>query len=33
MGYEDGNSFRRLFKKRVGLGPSEYRKRFKNVRQ
>lgn len=33
VGYEDGNSFRRLFKKRVGLGPSEYRKRFKNVRQ
>lgn len=32
VGYEDGNSFRRLFKQRVGLVPSTYRKRFENVR-
>ena len=28
VGYEDGNSFRRLFKERVGLSPMAYRKRF-----
>lgn len=28
VGYEDGNSFRRLFKARVGVGPSDYRKKF-----
>lgn len=33
VGYDDGNSFRRLFKQRVGLTPSAYRKRFANVRQ
>ncbi|MGB4073694.1 GlxA family transcriptional regulator [Pseudomonas sp.] len=33
VGYDDGNSFRRLFKQRVGLTPSAYRKRFENVRQ
>jgi transcriptional regulator GlxA family with amidase domain len=32
VGYEDGNSFRRLFKQRVGLAPSAYRKRFENTR-
>lgn len=32
VGYEDGNSFRRLFKQRVGLSPSDYRKRFETVR-
>lgn len=32
VGYEDGNSFRRLFKQRVGLAPSAYRKRFENSR-
>lgn len=33
VGYDDGNSFRRLFKQRVGLTPSAYRKRFENARQ
>jgi transcriptional regulator GlxA family with amidase domain len=33
VGYEDGNSFRRLFKQRVGLAPSAYRKRFASLRQ
>ncbi|MDX5299278.1 MAG: helix-turn-helix domain-containing protein [Gammaproteobacteria bacterium] len=28
VGYEDNNSFRRLFKERVGLSPGDYRKRF-----
>ena len=28
VGYEDGNSFRRLFKEKVGLTPGAYRKRF-----
>jgi transcriptional regulator GlxA family with amidase domain len=28
VGYEDGNSFRRLFQQRVGLLPAAYRKRF-----
>lgn len=32
VGYEDGNSFRRLFKERVGLSPMAYRKRFENIR-
>lgn len=32
VGYEDGNSFRRLFKQRVGLAPNAYRKRFENLR-
>jgi transcriptional regulator GlxA family with amidase domain len=32
VGYEDGSSFRRLFKQRVGLAPSAYRKRFTNLR-
>ena len=33
VGYEDGNSFRRLFKERVGLSPMAYRKRFESVRR
>lgn len=28
VGYEDGNSFRRLFRQRVGLLPAAYRKKF-----
>lgn len=28
VGYEDGSSFRRLFKERVGLSPGAYRRRF-----
>ena len=28
VGYEDSNSFRRLFKKRTGLSPGSYRKKF-----
>lgn len=28
IGYEDSNSFRRLFKTRVGVGPTDYRKKF-----
>ena len=30
VGYEDSNSFRRLFKQRVGLAPNAYRRRFRN---
>jgi transcriptional regulator GlxA family with amidase domain len=28
VGYEDSNSFRRLFQQRVGLLPASYRKKF-----
>ncbi len=28
VGYEDGSSFRRLFKQRVGISPGAYRRRF-----
>jgi transcriptional regulator GlxA family with amidase domain len=28
IGYEDASSFRRLFKKKTGLTPTEYRNRF-----
>ncbi|MNV19753.1 HTH-type transcriptional regulator CdhR [compost metagenome] len=31
VGYEDGNSFRRLFRQRVGLLPAAYRKKFQAV--
>lgn len=28
IGYEDASSFRRLFKKKTGVTPTEYRNRF-----
>ena len=28
VGYEDSNSFRRLFQQRVGMLPAAYRKKF-----
>ena len=31
VGYEEPNSFRRLFKRTVGIRPGQYRVRFKNV--
>ncbi|WP_439860412.1 GlxA family transcriptional regulator [Pseudomonas sp. MBLB4136] len=31
VGYEDGSSFRRLFKQRVGIAPGAYRRRFNNA--
>ena len=31
VGYEDSNSFRKLFKKHTGLSPKEYRVRFKRA--
>lgn len=31
VGYEDGSSFRRLFKERVGLSPGAYRRRFNRL--
>lgn len=32
VGYEDTTFFRRLFRRRVGLGPREYRTRFRTIR-
>jgi len=33
-GYENANSFRRLFKNKIGISPSEYRlMAIKNIRQ
>ena len=31
VGYEDASSFRRLFKKRVGMSPAMYRKKFQSI--
>ncbi|WP_209428376.1 helix-turn-helix domain-containing protein [Pararhodobacter sp. SW119] len=31
VGYEDGSSFRRVFKKRVGISPATYRKKFQSL--
>ena len=31
VGYEDSNSFRRLFCQRIGVSPSAFRKRFQRM--
>ena len=31
MGYEDPNSFRRLFKRMTGVTPARYRQRFSRI--
>ena len=33
VGYEDASFFGRLFRRKVGLTPAQYRKRFRGLRQ
>ncbi len=33
VGYEDASFFNRLFRRKVGLTPSEYRRRFGSLRK
>lgn len=33
LGYEDASFFRRLFRRRVGMTPSDYRKRFMSIKK
>jgi transcriptional regulator GlxA family with amidase domain len=33
VGYEDSTSFGRLFRRRTGITPAQYRKRFASLRQ
>ncbi|MGP1394731.1 MAG: GlxA family transcriptional regulator [Inquilinaceae bacterium] len=33
VGYEDASFFRRLFRRKVGIAPSDYRRRFRPIRQ
>jgi transcriptional regulator GlxA family with amidase domain len=33
VGYEDASFFGRLFRRKVGLTPAQYRKRFRSLRK
>jgi transcriptional regulator GlxA family with amidase domain len=33
VGYEDASFFGRLFRRKVGLTPAQYRKRFRSLRE
>jgi transcriptional regulator GlxA family with amidase domain len=33
VGYEDASFFGRLFRRKVGLTPAQYRKRFRSIRE